>query len=146
MSELFSATFQVGWGDLDANGHMRNTAYLDHSADTRMMYFASRGFSMREFEKLRFGPVVRRDEVEYFREMRLLEHVRVTLASVGLSADDARFRLRNEFFREDGRLVARVTSEGGWLDQSIRKLTAPPEALARCMREMARTEDFVELP
>ncbi len=146
MSEPFSVTFQVGWGDLDANAHMRNTAYLDHSADARMMFFASRGFSMREFERLRFGPVIRRDEVEYFREMRLLEHVRVTLAAVGLSADDARFRLRNEFFREDGRLVARVTSEGGWLDQTARKLTAPPAELARCMREMSRSEDFVELP
>jgi acyl-CoA thioester hydrolase len=145
VTELFSQTFQVGWGDLDANNHMANTAYLDRSADTRMMYFASQGFSMREFERLRFGPVVRRDEVEYFREMRLMEKVRVTLACSGLSADNIRFRIRNEFFRDDGRLVARVTSEGGWLDQAVRKLTAPPEELARCMRDMARTEDFVEM-
>ena len=62
MAEPFSRVLQVGWGDLDANQHMRNTAYLDRSADVRMMYFLDRGFSMREFEKLRFGPVVRRDE------------------------------------------------------------------------------------
>lgn len=145
MSEPFSHTFLVGWGDLDANGHMANTAYLDRSADVRMMYFAARSFPMREFERLRFGPVVRRDEVEYYRELRLLESVRVTLACSGLSADNSRFRLRNEFFRDDGSLAARVTSEGAWLDQAARKLTAPPEQLVQCMREMARTEDFVEL-
>ena len=36
----FSKTLYVGWGDLDANGHMRNTAYLDKAADVRMYYFA----------------------------------------------------------------------------------------------------------
>jgi len=146
VSEPFSHTIYVGWGDLDANGHMRNTAYLDRSADVRMMYFAARGFPMREFERLRLGPVVRRDELEYYREMRLLESVRVTLAMAGLSADNARFRVRNEFFREDGRVVARVISDCAWLDQEARKLTAPPEQLALCLKELARTEDFAELP
>lgn len=145
MAELFARTFHVGWGDMDFNAHMRNTAYLDRSADVRMMYFASRGFSMREFERLRIGPVVRRDEVEYFREMHLLEQVRVTLAVAGLSADATRFSMRNDFFREDGALVARVTSHGGWLDLAARKLTAPPAQLAQCLRELAHTEDYVEL-
>lgn len=143
---LFERTLHVGWGDLDANGHMRNTAYLDRSADVRMMYFASCGFPLREFERLRFGPVVRRDEIEYFRELRLLENVRVTLQVAGLSADGMRFRVRNEFFREDGKLAARVTSEGGWLDQAARKLVVPPQALATALAELQHTDDFVELP
>ena len=52
MAAPFERTLQVGWGDLDANQHMRNTAYLDRSADVRMMYFLDRGFSMREFARL----------------------------------------------------------------------------------------------
>ena len=43
MAAPFERTLQVGWGDLDANQHMRNTAYLDRSADVRMMYFADFG-------------------------------------------------------------------------------------------------------
>ena len=146
MAEPFSRVLQVGWGDLDANQHMRNTAYLDRSADVRMMYVLDRGFSMREFERLRFGPVIRRDELEYFRELRLLDPLTVTLACSGLSADLTRFRLRNEFFRADGQMSARVISHGGWLDLAARKLTAPPPELARCMEEMPRTDDFVEIP
>jgi acyl-CoA thioester hydrolase len=145
MAPLFSKTFHVGWGDMDFNAHMRNTAYLDMSADVRMMYFAEHGFSMREFERRRIGPVVMRDELEYFRELRLLEPVTVTLSLAALSRDAVRFALRNEFFKDDKKRVATVTSFGGWLDLEKRKLTSPPEQLAKLLDELPRCEDFREL-
>jgi acyl-CoA thioester hydrolase len=138
----FERTLYARWGDMDFNGHMKNTAYLDSSADVRMMFFEANGFSMREFERLRFGPVILKDELEYYRELRLLEPVRVTLEADGLSEDGMRFRLRNEFFREDGQKVARVTSSGGWLDLSARKLKAPPEELRKLLEILPRTADF----
>jgi acyl-CoA thioester hydrolase len=145
MAPLFSRTFHVGWADMDFNAHMRNTAYLDMSADVRMMYFAEHGFSMREFERRRIGPVVMRDELEYFRELRLLESVTVTLALAALSQDAVRFALRNEFFKDDHGRVATVTSFGGWLDLEKRKLTSPPEQLAKLLDELPRCEDFQAL-
>jgi acyl-CoA thioester hydrolase len=50
-----------------------------------------------------------------------------------------------KFFREDGGLAARVSTLGGWLDLSKRKLTVPPEALAEALRLLQRAEDFQEL-
>src|SRR5690242_16119988 len=94
---MFEKTLYARWGDMDFNGHMKNTAYLDASADVRMMFFSENGFSMREFEARRIGPVITRDDLEYFRELRLLEPFRVTLQSSGLSEDGVRFRLVNEF-------------------------------------------------
>jgi acyl-CoA thioester hydrolase len=140
----FAKTLYVGWGDLDANGHMRNTAYLDKAADVRMYYFADHGFPSREFARIGIGPVVRKDELEYFRELRLLDPVTVTLQVEALSADGARFVLRNEFWR-DGTLAARVTTTGGWLDLKARKLTAPPEKLRAVLEIAPRTADFREL-
>lgn len=142
MTEPFSKTFHVRWGDLDSNAHMRNTAYLDTGGDVRMLYFAEHGFPMSEFERLRIGPVVLRDEVDYYRELRLLEPMTVTLVLAGLSEDAARFRLRNEFFDGKGKLAARVTSSGGWLDLSARKLIPPPETLAALVRALVPTDDF----
>jgi acyl-CoA thioester hydrolase len=113
---MFERTLYARWGDMDFNGHMRNTAFLDAAADVRMMFFASNGFPMSEFEKRRIGPVILRDELDYFRELRLLQPVRVTLETSGLSEDGTRFRLVNQFFREDGVRAVRVTSTGGWLD------------------------------
>lgn len=146
MNEIFQKTLHVRWADMDTNAHMRNTAYLEMASDVRMMYFASRGLTMDEFERLRTGPVVMRDTIEYFHELRLLEPVTVTLALEGLSRDGSRFSIRNEFFGRDGRLAARVTSVGGWLDLEKRRLVPPPQKLAVPMQEMARTESFEEMP
>ncbi len=141
----FEKTFHVAWAHLDANGHMANTAYLDISVDVRMMYFASRGFPASEFSRLRIGPVVRRDEVDYHREMHLLEPMRVNFTLAGLSDDASRFRIRNEVYREDGQLAARLTSLGGWFDLNIRKLVAPPDSLADALRALDKTDDFEKL-
>ena len=139
-------TFLAGWGDMDFNSHMRNTAYLDKSADMRMLFFAEQGFSADTFAQRRFGPVVRKDEIDYYREFGLLEEVHADLSLAGLSEDGSRFRLRNEFHRADGQLAARVTSLGGWLDLNQRKLIAPPMELLAAMRTLPRTEDYQDLP
>lgn len=138
--------FLAGWGDMDFNSHMRNTAYLDKSADMRMLFFAEQGFSADTFAQRRFGPVVRKDEIDYYREFGLLEEVHADLSLAGLSEDGSRFRLRNQFHRADGQLAARVTSLGGWLDLSQRKLIAPPMELLAAMRTLPRTEDYQDLP
>lgn len=139
---MFIRKLTAGWSDMDFNAHMRNTAYLDKSADVRLMFFAEQGFPAEEFIRLRIGPVVKRDEVDYFKEVNLLEEMSVSLMVAGLSDDGSRFRLRNEFSRADGKLTARVTSTGGWLDLSARKLMAPPNKLLAALRALARTDDF----
>lgn len=139
---MYEKTFVAGWGDMDFNSHMRNTAYLDKSADIRMMFFSENGFPMAEFVRLRIGPVIMKDEVEYFKEVGLLETLKVTLGQAGLSEDGSRFLLRNQFYKTDGKLVARVTSAGGWLDLAARKLVVPPEALFQAMQSLTKTDDF----
>lgn len=100
---------------------------------------------MSEFARLQLGPVVMRDQIDYFRECRLLDEITVTLALAGLSDDASRMMLRNEFFRE-GVLCARVTSTAGWFDLRQRKLVAPPPNLAEPLRALDRTDDFQALP
>ena len=139
---MFEKLLIAGWGDMDFNSHMRNTAFLDKSADVRMMFFAENGFPMEEFMQRKLGPVIMKDEVDYFKEVRLLEPLRVTLTMAGLAADGSRFAIRNEFWREDGKLIARVSSSGGWLDWTTRKLVIPPQALLAALRTLTPTEDF----
>jgi hypothetical protein len=62
---MFERKLTAGWGDMDFNSHMRNTAYLDKSADVRMMYFSENGFPMAEFHRLRMGPVILRDSPNF---------------------------------------------------------------------------------
>jgi acyl-CoA thioester hydrolase len=135
----------AGWGDMDFNGHMKNTAFLDKSGDVRMLFFAERGFPMREFARLKVGPVIQKDEIEYFREINLLEEMKITLTLGGISDDGSRWIMCNEFFRPDGKLAARVTSVGGWLDLAARKLVAAPEKLLETLHALPRTSDFQSL-
>lgn len=130
---------------MDFNSHMRNTAYLDKSADVRLMFFAEHDFPVERFAELRMGPVIFKDEVEYFRELHMLDLFDVTLGVAGLSADGFRFRLCNEFFSLEGQRIARVTSTGGWLDLTARKRLLPPPELNDALQRLHRTDDFVEL-
>ena len=141
-SSPYLRTIHARWGDMDFNGHMRNTAYLDAAGDVRVQYFADHGFGAAEFARLQVGPVILRDTLDYFRELHLLEEVEVALAVLGLSEDGSHFRMRNDFRRRDGERIARVESTGGWLDLRGRKLTTPPGELLAVLREMPRTPDF----
>jgi acyl-CoA thioester hydrolase len=142
---MYEKTLYAGWGDMDFNSHMRNTAYLDKSADVRMMFFAENGFPMSEFIRRSIGPVITQDELQYFKEVALLQPLQVTLAVAGMSDDGSRWLMRNEFHR-DGRLAARVTSEGGWLDLKTRRLAVPPAELLTALRALPRTDEFQTLP
>ena len=77
---MYAKTLLASWADMDFNAHMRNTAFLDKSADVRMMYFTEHGFPAAEFLRLKLGPVVMKDEVEYRKEVGLLQEITVTLA------------------------------------------------------------------
>jgi acyl-CoA thioester hydrolase len=91
------------------------------------------------------GPVVLRDDLRYRRELRVLDTVRVSIELAGLSADDARWRLRHEFVRGDGTLCATVVTDGAWFSLASRKITVPPAALARDFARLGRADDFAEL-
>ena len=142
----FSIAAVAGWADMDANAHMANFAYLNKCVDARMAFFKQHGFPVTEFARRRVGPVLRRDELEYHREIGLLEPITVTLAIAGMADDGSRFRLLNEILKEGGGLAARIRCEGGWMDLTARRLIAPPDDLREALAAMPHTADFERLP
>ena len=146
MPTPFEVAIHARWPDMDQNGHMRTVAYLEVAEDSRMQYFASRGYSMDSFVRNRIGPVVTSDELSYRAELRLLDPAVVRLELAGLSPDGGRFRLRNTIVRKDGRTAATVTSTIAWLSLDERRLTTPPEDLRALIADLPRTDDFAEMP
>jgi len=142
----YAKEFLAGWGTMDFNGHMGNTAYLNLAADVRMAFFADHGFSPTEFRRLAIGPVVKKEEIEYFREIGLHEKVTVTYAVLAMSPDGARFTIENEIWSASGERAAVVRSTGGWLDLRARKLVAPPKELFDVFSRVPKAPGFVELP
>lgn len=145
MSEIFERTFTVGWRDVDVNGHVANMVYLEYAVDTRIAYFASQGFPPANFLERGFGPVIKSDTIEYFREAVMLDELRVTNENGGHSEDGSRFRVINNIYKSGGELAARVTTIGGWLGLKERKLIEPPQEIKTAWLGLSRTDDFEEL-
>ena len=142
---IFEKRFTVGWRDVDPNGHVANMAYLEYSVDTRIAFFASQGFAPTDFLKHGFGPVIKSDFVEYYREAVMLDELRVTMENGGNSDDFSRFRVINTIYKSTGETAARVTTIGGWLGLKERKLIEPPDEIKQAWRMLTRTGDFEEL-
>ncbi|MGD9562603.1 MAG: thioesterase family protein [Pyrinomonadaceae bacterium] len=145
MASLIEKQFEAGWRDVDANGHVANSSYMEFAVDMRVAFFASCGFPPENFLKYGFGPVVKTDTIEYYRELMMLERFTVTIENGGFSDDGSRFRVVNNFYKLDGTHAARVISIGGWLGLRERKLVAPPKELKSAWLKLHKTEDFEEL-
>ena len=130
------------WGEIDSNGHMRNVAYLDISANARMEFFNANGYTLTEFFGAGIGPVVLKDEIEYKREVRLAEDLTVTNELAGMSEDNTRFIFRNQFIKANGKLACKISSLVAFFDIATRKTIAPPENLIKAILSLPRSEDF----
>jgi acyl-CoA thioester hydrolase len=130
------------WGEIDSNGHMRNVAYLDISANARMEFFNANGYTLTEFFGAGIGPVVLKDEIEYKREVRLAEDLTVTNELAGMSEDKTRFVFRNQFIKANGKLACKISSLVAFFDIATRKTIAPPENLMKAILSLPRSEDF----
>ena len=142
----FQQQIVVRWQDIDANRHLRNTAYSEFATDTRFRYVAAHGYTQERFEELRFGPVILREEIRYRREVLLGQTVTVNFMTAGLSADGSQWRVRQQVLLPDGREAAVLTLDGGWMHMDTRRLIEPPPELVAVLGLLPRTHDFEELP
>jgi acyl-CoA thioester hydrolase len=140
----YQQSFEVRWADLDPNGHMRHTSYMDCAAQARVGLLNDYGFTLERFRALGIGPVLFREEAQYLREVRANERIRVTAEIAGLSPNRRHWRIRHRIFKLDGELACVVTVQGAWLDLAARKIAVPPAELAQAMEQAPRTEDYAE--
>lgn len=136
--------FAVRWADLDPNGHLRHTVYMDCAAQARVSYLYECGFTRERFQALGIGPVLFREEARYLHEVRANEHLRVTAEVSGLSPNRKHWRIRNRIFKADNELACVVNVQGAWLDLRARKIMVPPAELQEIMLKWPRTEDYAE--
>jgi acyl-CoA thioester hydrolase len=145
MEISFEHKIIVTWGDLDANNHLKNTAYLDYAGHTRFSFFKANGFSPQDFAKEGFGPIVFRDDVEYFKEARMLDEITVNVLLGGLSQDGRKFQIINEFYNDNGNKIALVTTNGAWFSHKERKLRVPPNALRNVFMNLKKSENYQDI-
>lgn len=145
MSDVLRTAVEVRWPDLDANRHVRSTAFSDYAAHARLSFLGARGFPPERFTRIGLGPIYFREETVFRREVHLGETLAIEARSDGLAPDGSRWRIVCQVLRDSGEEAARVTVEGAWMDLTTRGLSLPPQELADAMRDMPRTDTFEEL-
>lgn len=139
---MFTKDFEIRWSDIDANGHLANSAYVNFMSHTRMSFMLENGFGHQDLIRNNLGPVVFYEHIYYFREIFMGNPVKVSLKLKGLSADGMFFEFLHNFYDYKGRNCARCIMLGSWIDLKTRKLVSLPRELYEQLNELEHTEDF----
>lgn len=143
MAEQFSKVIQIRWADIDANRHLRHSAYYDYGASLRMMFFSENGLSTQKLEELQTGPILFREEALFKREIRLEDQVTVDVALVCATGNYSRWSFRHTMTKADGSVAAIINIDAAWIDLVKRKLTTPHEFIQAIFEKCPRVEGFM---
>lgn len=135
---------QVIWSQIDANQHMRHSAYADVAAQARLNMLLAEGLSPVKLLSMGIGPVLFREELFYLREIVLNDDIKVTCEITKSRADGSRWFIRHEIYRSDGVKAAIINVDGAWIDMNKRRLTLLPKELSDLFITSPRSTDYVE--
>jgi acyl-CoA thioester hydrolase len=135
---------QVLWSQIDANQHMRHSAYADFGAQARLTMLESLGLKPSELYKYKIGPVLFREELFYLREVGINDYIKVSCELIKARNDGSRWSIRHEIFRGDGIKAAIIIADGAWIDMEKRKLAALPSELMELFMNSPKGHDYME--
>ncbi len=139
---MYTKQFEIRWSDVDANRHLRNSAYIDYMSHTRMGFLMENRLDQKHLSKYDLGPVAFYEHMYYFREVFPGKPVRVSLQLKGISEDGMYFQFLHNFYDESGKNFARCEMMGGWIDLKQRKLVGLPKELFNNFEVLEKTDDF----
>lgn len=131
---------KIMWSQLDANMHLRHSAYADFAAQARLELLEKLGCGMKEFAKHKIGPVLFREELIYLKEVGPGDTIKITCELSKLSQDHSRWSFMQHMYKGDGTKVATINVDGAWIDTEKRKLTTLPPELLMVFLSIPKTE------
>lgn len=138
----FKFNITTRWSDMDANGHVRNTAYSDFGTQGRIAFLNEYGITMAFWQQLNLGPVLVREELLYKRELRMLDQITVTCEVKKASRDYKKFVIVQHILNAEGKEAARITTESLWISLETRRVVNPPPEMLEKMLRMPTSPDF----
>jgi len=134
--------YAVRWSDLDANGHVNYSAYINAAGDLRYRFFAEHDFPPDKFEQLGIGPVYTAIHAQFLREVRIGESVTITFTLSGLSAQGGRWKVLHDVLKSNGKRAVSLEVEGAILNLATRRPVLPTAELLQTFSLIPRAKDF----
>lgn len=144
--DVYSGTYDIRWADLDANGHVHYSAFIDAAADLRYRFFAERGFPPDAFLKLGVGAVYSSIEAHFLREVLVGERISITYTLTGLSPKGTRWKVHHDILKSNGKKAVVLDLEGVVLDLNIRRPTVPSPELLAVFHQIPHSPVFEAMP
>jgi acyl-CoA thioester hydrolase len=133
---------QIRWADIDANRHLRHSAYYDYAASARIEILSTNGLTLHKLEELAIGPVLLREEAVFRREIRFEDSIRISTEVLKSSPDYTRWTIRHEIEKADGVRAAVITIDGAWIDMHKRKFAAPDQFVVNIFDALPKSPEF----
>ena len=141
----YSLPYQVRWTDIDANRHVRYSAYIDAAAELRYRFFTEHGLPPEAFDDLGVGPVYTSLTANFFREVRLGETLTITYLLTGLSLQGIRWRVQHDFIKANNKKAVTIVLEGTILNLITRQPSVPSPEIMAVFQQVPRSDDFEQL-
>jgi len=137
----FEVRLEVRSYELDTQGHVTTAAYLQYADHARWKLLDAAGVDLEEMRRAGLGPVTLETTVRFVQELRLGHEVDVSCVFHWPGGRTG--RVTQQLHRvDDGSLVAELSSIGGLLDLTARRLVREPGAV---WRRLARRPEMLGL-
>ncbi len=134
--------FPVLWAQVDANMHLRHSAFADFGAQARLQILNNYGISLRLLQKYKIGPILFREELIYHKEVALGDSVSISTELLKSTITGSRWTIQHEILRGDGVHAATINVDGAWLDLEKRKLAEINEEIATLFNALPKSENY----
>jgi acyl-CoA thioester hydrolase len=138
----YNRLVQIRWSDLDPNFHLRHSVYYDWGAWCRVEFLNEYGLTADAMMRLRFGPILFREECVFRREIRSGDEVSINLQLIRSRKDFSRWSIRHQVMKNGDTLAATLSVDGAWMNVVERKLATPPQEVFDVFDKMPRSEEF----
>ncbi|WCM42707.1 thioesterase family protein [Flavobacterium sp. CBA20B-1] len=135
---------QVLWSMIDANRHLRHSAYSDFCTQARNNLMVHIGLSVNECAKFGIAPILFREETIFHREIKMDEEIEVAVEMTKHNKLNNRFSIAHTVYKADGTKSATVHVDGAWFDLKTRKLTALPPEVVAIVNKIPKSRSFIE--
>ena len=140
--EAYTMTYEVRWADIDANRHVRYSAYIDAAAELRYRFFTEHNLPSEAFDNLGVGPVYTSLAANFFREVRLGETLTITYLLTGLSPQGIRWKVQHDFLKANRKKAVTISLEGTILNLATRQPAVPTPEIMAVFQQVPRSDDF----
>lgn len=129
MSHRFD--FTVRSTDIDVIGHVNNAKYLEYMEWARFDWIWQQGFTLDELKRRSVMPVVVNININYRKELKMLEKVQVRTSAIKVG--EKSFVIRHELYNQKEELVADGDVTMVMIDANTRRSTALPAELREAL-------------